>query len=173
MPDPTYRTTPSGVGIIADGAHVPADSANRDWQLKTALEQSDGIDPLPPLYLELAPAIAAAVKAVNAAALAYRSSLLPAGPGSDALFIWRHAEAIAADAEETPDPDDYPLLAAEVPHTAATVALVAEAVLDEAESVFDGWAAVEAVRAGTVAALEACANQAQIDAIVAAIDWPS
>lgn len=94
-----YTETPTGVGIIADLAHVPEDTANKDWLTKLEIEQSTGIDPAPPLYLDIAVAIVEAVKYVNAAAKALRDEELPAGPGSDALFYLRHQEAIACDAE--------------------------------------------------------------------------
>lgn len=60
-----------------------------------------------------------------------------------------------------------------MPQTAASLELVADAVIAEVAAIKTAWAAIEDVRVTNIAALEACANQAQIDAILAAITWPS
>jgi hypothetical protein len=168
-----YIETPSGTGIIADLGHVPPDPANRDWQQKLADEASPGIDPDPPLYLAIADAIIEAKKLVNSQAKDLRDNFLPAGPGSDAHFILRREEAIAAAADGTPTPEEYPLLAVEVPWNGEDVEAVAAAVNTANAEIIEQWALIEDVRLTTVGAIEACANQAQVDAILAAIEWPS
>jgi len=170
---PTYTATKSGVGIIADSKHVPNDTSNRDWAAKLEAETGGPISINPALYLTISAAIDEAVNAVNVAAAALRDAEMPAGPGSGPLFYLRHQEALAASVDGTPTSGEYPLLHAEVPQTAASIALVATAVLAEVAAIKTAWAAIEDVRVTAIAALEACLFQAEIDAILAGISWPS
>jgi hypothetical protein len=170
----TYKTSRADSGVLKnDTAHVPEDPANRDFAGYQAhvLEGGDTDDAL---VLDIEDAIAAAVRAVELEADRRRHARIPAGATSAALLIFRHLEAVPAIAEGgSADPADYPLLAALMPSVGETVGAVATATQATFNLVKGEWKDIETVRAAAVFSLASATNQAQIDAILAAISWPT
>ncbi len=168
----TYTATKSVGGIIADGAHVPADPANRDWQAKLIAESGGPISIDPEIVLGLSEAKAAAKLVVDRMADAERAKHMPAGLTAQSLLLLRLGEAERCDVDGTPTAGEYPLLQAEVGTTGVDLAAVADAVLAEVAALKTDLAAIEAVRVSAREDIDGTTMQSQIDAILAAIVWP-
>lgn len=170
----TYQETKTAPGIIADGKHVPEDPSNKDWAAKLIEEATEGIDPSPALTLPLSDAKAAAKIVVDRQADAERAKHMPAGATAQSLFILKMLEAQACDADVSPTAGEYPLLQAQVNNVGLPdLAAVADAVLAEVATLKTAVAAIEVERTNAHDAINAAANQDAIDAILAAVSWPS
>lgn len=173
---PTYRLSSSGgVVRLADNVHIPADVANRDWQGYLAFSAAGGT-PDAATELSLSDKRAAAKLSVNAAAELHRGTSI-VGPGS-ATALWqalRFSEADRANADSSGNrtSGNYPLLAAEIPETAATVGLVMSAILTERTTLITAFAAIENIRRTAFADIDAAGSNSAVDAVVAAITWPA
>lgn len=170
----TYQDSRADAGLVKNGtSHVPEDPANRDFAgyQDYVIQGGDTDDAI---VLDIEDAIAAAVRAVELDADRRRHSRIPAGVTSAALLIFRHLEAVAAIAEGvSAEPADYPLLAALMPSVGETVGAVATATQVVFNGVREDWKDIETVRAAAVFSLAGATNQAQIDAILAGLVWPT
>ena len=118
------------------------------------------------LAIELADAKAQAIAAVNEAASAVRLQLGTDIPFQDLVYAEKRAEAIAFVAA-IPEPTDltpYRFIEAEVGITAPTAAEVAQVYLNLNELWRQAGSALEGIRLGAVASIEAATSQAEIDA---------
>lgn len=110
--------------------------------------------------------------AIDAAAEIERLRYITPGGGQALTYMQKSDEARRYLSAATPLPKDYPLLAAEVGITADDIAGVAAVVA----AAFSQWqtvgAAIEAVRIGGKAAVEAAETQADAHAAFDAISWP-
>jgi len=169
---PTYNLT-KGEGVIADGAHVPNDPSNRDRQQISTLTIEELYAPGAKIELPIADAIDAAIATVDALADLERKRHIPPGETSQTWFVLRYLEAQECLADGTPTAPEYPLLAAQIPSLGADVSLVATAVVALTDAMIGLWKPIEEERAATNFALASCTTQAQIDALIAAIEWPA
>lgn len=121
--------------------------------------------PPPEPVVELAPARAAAIAAVNAAIGIARSRWITDAPGQEMIYLAKEAEARAWLADPVPDPEDYPLLVAEIGVTAPTAWELAQLWLNMA-ALWRGVAAqLEALRLTTIGAIEAAEDAAAVAGI--------
>lgn len=169
----TYTATKSGTGIVADGYHVPEDPGNRDWQTKLVDDAGGGTDADPAPTLGLADAKAAARRIVDAEAERRMGALLPLGAAAQTHWLLRRQEAIDIASDGTPTAGEFPLLNAEVGESGADLAEVAAAVLAEEAALRTALAPIVAVAVEARNDIEGCGNQSEIDAVLAAIVWPS
>jgi hypothetical protein len=116
---------------------------------------------------------AAAKAAVDAAAAGQRASRLTDGFGQEMLYLQKEAEARACAADAAPDTASYPLLAAEVGLTGATLAEVAVAVIIRADECRADMADIEAVRLSAKQQIDAASSTAEIETILAGLSWPA
>jgi len=111
---------------------------------------------------------------LDAAAENERLKYITSGSGQAMTYQQKAAEAAACLADTDPDPADYPLLAAEIGITGATLAEVAQAVHDAHQMWRMIGAQIEAARLGGKAAIEAApsaeAAQTALDAALAALE---
>ncbi|MDM9629549.1 hypothetical protein QTL95_27060 [Rhizobium sp. S152] len=113
---------------------------------------------------------------IDVAAERERRKYITAGEGQAMTYMQKAAEAagyLAAVAKnENPDPVDYPLLSAEIGITGATIIEVATVI----DGAYRGWqqigAAIEAMRLGTKAAIEAAETETDAYVASAAVAWP-
>lgn len=163
-----YRLS-SGGGVVrtADGAFIPQDTRNADWnayQAWLAVPNTPDAIPVP----DLAPYKAARSAEIRAEAERRRQVVAPLTLAD--LLRFREAELAAVDG--TPTAGEYPLLDAQATATSSTIAAVATAVVAENLALREDLAPIEeALRLG-LAAITAAANVAAVDAAVAAIVWP-
>ena len=94
------------------------------------------------------------------------------GAAQQAVYVAKEDEARRASTEQSPDPADYPLLAASVGLEGATVSEVAGVVLATATAWRQIAGAIEAARLGTKAAIAAATTEAGARAAAAAVAWP-
>lgn len=164
-----YQLTAGGVRREADGALIPNDAANADWQRYLAwVADGNAADPIyePPL----AQAKADAARLVNDQARAERAAHLDDESGWIELERWRQAEA--ADAAGSPVAADYPLLEQEIPTTGADIAAVATAVLAERDAAQAQIKLIEGERRATLKAISAAATVSAVQAAQAGVMWP-
>lgn len=115
-------------------------------------------------------------------ALAEEARLQFITPGAGQALVYenkrREAEDCLAEvaAAQTPDPQDYPLLAAEVGITAEDLVAVATVVAGLAAQWRTVAAYIEALRLGAKAAIDAVTDgptaAAEVEAIIASLSWP-
>ncbi|MCD1644332.1 hypothetical protein [Aurantimonas coralicida] len=110
--------------------------------------------------------------AIDAAAEAERLKYVTAGAGQSMTYQEKAAEAARLADDPSPDPADYPMLAAEIGITAATLADVAATVAANRAAWRTIGAAIEGARLGTKAAVDAAetVDDAEAAALVA---WPA
>jgi len=83
-------------------------------------------------------------------------------------------EVEAFDADPAPDPENYPMLAAEVGfHGTSTLADVAATVKTKAAQTRAVLGQINAVKFAAVAAIEAAADEASVETILATLVWPT
>jgi hypothetical protein len=171
----TYNLSLAADSIIADGKHVPQDPANRDWQLKLQDDAAAGgsAEVGAALEPEIDVAIVNAKRLVERQAEARMVLHLPAGPAHQSHYVLRFEEAKAADADGSPAPEEYLLLAAEVDETGADIAAVADAVLAEVAALKASWKPIVEVAMAAKKQLDACETHEQIAAVLDAVVWPS
>jgi len=121
----------------------------------------------------LGPKQTAAKAAVDAAAAGQRACRLTDGFGQEMLYLQKEAEARACAADVAPNASVYPLLAAEVGITGATLAEVAVAVIIRADECRADMADIEAVRLSAKQQIDAASSTAEIETILAGLSWPA
>ncbi|MCD1645232.1 hypothetical protein [Aurantimonas coralicida] len=118
------------------------------------------------------PAIKTRLKAaIDAAAEAERLKYVTAGAGQSMTYQEKAAEAARFTDDPAPDPVDYPMLAAEIGITAATLADVAAVVAANRAAWRTIGAAIEGTRLGAKAAIEAAETVEDAES-AAQIGWP-
>lgn len=109
---------------------------------------------------------------IDADAEGSRGKYITLGAGQAMTYMQKAAEAKAYLAADMPDMSDYPLLLAEVGITAPTMSEVATVIA----TAFTQWqqigAAIESVRLGTKAAIEAAETVDDVKAAAASAVWP-
>lgn len=156
---PTSRpTAPVGARVISSGLFIIDDEAVEQWQVQ-----------FPPLaeYQEFL------TKRIDADAETARLKYITPGAGQAMTYQQKVNEAQRFDPDEVdPDPAKFPLLAAEIGITGATLMDVAGAVLNS----FMQWqqigAAIEAIRLGAKRDVDAAATPEDALAVYSAIVWP-
>jgi hypothetical protein len=162
-----YRLTASGVTRTADGAHIPNDTRNRDWNAYLDwVALGNTADPI------TVPGLSAyklgAIARIAREAESRRQAAAVVGHVDQLRFV----EARIAVGDVTPTSGEYPLLNAQAVATSSTIAAVATAVVAEEAAVRLAWAGIEqAYRAGVVA-INAAGSNGAVDTAVAAISWP-
>lgn len=109
--------------------------------------------------------------AIDAAAETERLKYVTAGAGQSMTYQEKAAEAARFADDPAPDPADYPMLAAEIGITAATLADVAATVAANRAAWRTIGAAIEGARLGAKAAIEAAENVEDAES-AAQIGWP-
>lgn len=103
-----------------------------------------------------------------------RLKYITGGSGQTMTYLQKATEAAACLAETDPDPADYPLLAAEIGVTGATLAEVAQTVYDAHQMWRVIGAQIEAARLGGKAAIEGSSSvedaQTALDAALTALE---
>lgn len=110
---------------------------------------------------------------LDAAAETERLKYITPGAGQAMTYQQKATEAAACLADTDPDPADYPLLAAEIGITGATLAEVAQAVHDAHQTWRVIGAQIEAARLGGKAAIDAADTEEDAQAAFGAVTWPS
>jgi hypothetical protein len=121
--------------------------------------------------------VSESLRGIDRAAEAARGAYLTQGSGQSLAYQAKATEAVACLAMVSGGyplaPEDYPHLSAEVGITADTLVGVAEVVSAQASDWALASAAIEATRLTAKAGVRAAATAAEIDAILAALSWPS
>lgn len=126
-----------------------------------------------PVPAPIGPKQVAAKKAVDAAAAQHRACRMTDGFGQEMLYLQKEAEARTCVADAAPDVTQYPLLAAEVGITGATLTEVAVAIIIRADECRADVADIEAVRLSAKQQIDAALSAAEIETILAGINWPA
>ncbi|OYX14829.1 MAG: hypothetical protein B7Z15_02625 [Rhizobiales bacterium 32-66-8] len=122
----------------------------------------------------LASAQARLCRAIDAAAETQRQRWITPGAGQAMTYLTKADEARrAVSAGAAADTADYPLLAAEIGITAASLLEVAGAVLAAHQAWLVAGAAIEAARLACKAAVGTAADIAGAEAAAAAVVWPA
>lgn len=127
------------------------------------------------MRFDLGPSLAAlrqrAMEQVDAQAEFQRLARITPGAGQALVYERKRAEAERMATDPDPQPVDYPMLAAEVGITAATLADVGAVVRTLAAQWTAAAAAIEGVRLGAKAAIAAATTPPAIRA-AAQVTWP-
>jgi hypothetical protein len=110
---------------------------------------------------------------VDEKAEAERLKYITAGAGQAMTYAQKADEARLCLAAAGPDPEDYPLLAAEIGITAATLVGVAQVVAAANSQWLLIGAAIEAARLSGKKAISDAANEEDAQAAAAAVVWPA
>lgn len=102
-----------------------------------------------------------------------RAAYITVAPGQEMTYMEKRAEAVAYVEAADPDPADYPLLSAEAAATGQTIAAVAAIVIAQYEAWRVIGSAIEGVRMGGKATVNAAVDLAGAQAAYDAIEWPS
>jgi hypothetical protein len=169
-----YRTSASG-GVIdtVSWEHIPSNESNRRWREYLAFVAGGGTtDPVETLALSTYKARAQST--LDGAAERERQKHLRGYPGEALWLSQRYDEARRCVDDSAPNQTaaNYPLMDAEIPETAATVALVAAAVNTERAATMVSLADIEDVRRSGAAAITASTTNAEVDSALAAVVWP-
>lgn len=121
---------------------------------------------------DLAAIKAAAKTQIDEAAELARLKYITPGSGQAMTYQQKAAEAAACIVDEDPQPERYPLLAAEVGITASTLAGVALVVSQANAQWAVIGAAIEAARLGAKAAVDAAIDAPAVYAVAETIVWP-
>ena len=116
-------------------------------------------------------ATSAAITTIDTEAEAVRLRYVTPGAAQQLVYEAKRNEAVALAADQSPDPADYPLLAAEIGITASTLTDVGAAVLLTAAQWRNVAAAIERLRLGAKQAVAAATTIAAVHA-AAAVAWP-
>lgn len=110
---------------------------------------------------------------VDADAESERLKYITPGVGQAMTYAEKAAQAKAALATEDPQPADYPMLAAEIGISGATLADVAGIVASAHQQWIVIGAAIEGVRLRAKAEIGTATTSEEAQAVIAAIVWPS
>jgi hypothetical protein len=166
-----YRLAANGVIRTSDGAFIPTDTRNRDWNAYLAWAAVPNTpDPIP--VPVLADYQASAIARVNAMAESLAAATIPGGPARALYESMRFAEAVLADADGTPTSGEYPLLNDEAVALSSTIAARADVAIADRDSIKDAMGAIEAVRLAAVAAIDDATDNDEVDDAIDAITWP-
>lgn len=110
---------------------------------------------------------------IDAVAETERLKYITPGAGQAMTYQQKAAEAAACLVDTNPDPTDYPLLAAEIGITGASLAEVAQTVYDAHQAWRVIGAQIEAARLGGKAAIDAAETAEDAQAAFGAVTWPS
>ncbi len=113
---------------------------------------------------------ASAIATINAAAAHVRRLYITELPGQELIYQEKRAEAVAYLADADPDLADYPFIAAEIGATAPTAHEVAQVYVNMAALLRAAGAALEHVRLGAIAGVEAAETEAEIAGTLTAFD---
>lgn len=119
---------------------------------------------------------AAAKAEIDRQAEAARLRFVTPGSGQSAVYLAKAEEALALQTDGSPDPADYPLLAASIGIEGADLAAVAAVVLAQRAAWLTVAAAIEAERLGAKAAIDALDSPPapeDVAAILAGLSWPA
>ena len=169
----TYTLTVNGSGNLrSDGAVIPPDDSNRDYQAYLKwLSAGGNPDPAPELPLEQQKAQARANVAAEADALV--AAVVPSASAAYA-FQLELAEATAwLDDSSASSAEDAPLLAALIGDLGANIDEVADAVLARQAALKGRIAEVHTVRSGLLSQIEAGTTSSAVLALVQNINWPA
>lgn len=167
-----YQLPRDGTGIVLNGAtYVPEDTRNRLWNDYLEWVAAGGT-PDPADVETLEDARARATQIVDEEAETLRRRWVPSLDGHVEFTRMRVEEAEAAAVDGSIDPGEYPLLEAEVPHTAADVAAVAAAVLAERDTRKAAFAQIEAERSRLLRAFADSTTSVDVDTALAGRSWP-
>lgn len=109
-----------------------------------------------------------AIARVNARAGEVRGHFITIAAGQEMIYLGKEAEALRWLADPSPEPENYPFIAAEVGITAATPQALAELWRTMAVQWRVIGSQIEQARLGAVAAIETAISAAAIEAAVAA-----
>ncbi len=168
-------TDVNGERYVTEYVSTPGDTFGLAPAIRAAIEDwlSDE-QPVLPYEPPLLEAIKVDLKArLDAEAEAERLKYITPGAGQAMTYQQKATEAAACLADTDPDPADYPLLAAEIGITGATLAEVAQAVHDAHQMWRVIGAQIEAARLGGKAAIDAADTEEDAQAAFEAVTWPS
>jgi hypothetical protein len=161
--------TPSTV-LRSDGTEFPQDPAlalYQEWQAWIG----GGGTTTPAAAVSLDDMKDRGFRVLNSMAADARRALTQAGIAEDLGNALRFKEAQDYEVDGSPDPADYPMLAAEIPGNGADVDAVHDAVLAELATLKTGLAAIEVIRRDAYADIDAATTEGEITAILAAVDF--
>lgn len=114
-----------------------------------------------------------AIVIINEAAETCRLKYITPGDGQMMTYLEKISQARACLAAQSPDPSEYPLLAAEIDITAPTLVGVAEIVV----AAYNQWlvigSAIEAIRRAANVAVAAAETRAEIHSVLDHLEWPA
>lgn len=156
----------------SDGALIPNDPRNRDWAAyQTWLAVPNTPDPAP---VSLAEHRTRAKADVDVEADRRLAVYWPVRSGPGAFFdMVRYREALDADADGTPTAAEYPIMDAEIPHTGATIAAVADQVIADVDAYRVQAALIQGVRLDAHDDIDSAGTLAAVRAVVDGIQWPN
>lgn len=166
-PAPMMVTTDGPVAIprwpdVEPEAAAPAAPVTVDWsQMITAAEAAEAA---------LVTARTAARARLTAHITTARAALITVLPGQDMIYQAKEAEARAWIADPSPDPANYPLLAAEIGLTAPDAHSLAQLWLNMAQLWRQAAAELEALRLGVGAAIDAAETVEEVEAALQTLD---
>ena len=168
-------TDMDGDRYITDYPSIPGDTFGLAPVIRAAIDQwiadEKPVQPYEPPPLD---EVKADLKArLDTAAENERLKYITGGSGQAMTYQQKAAEAAACLADTDPDPTDYPLLAAEVGITGATLTEVAQTVYDAHQTWRMIGAQIEAARLGGKAAIDAADTKEDVQAAFEAVTWPS
>jgi hypothetical protein len=170
----SYRFVSVSPGTVirrSDGLEFPADPASSEYQAWLAYTAGGGVTAPPPPE-DIDAARAAALADVNSRAADARARITQ-HLGDDDLSKWlRFREAHWIESDVSPEADNYPLLAAEIPGNGADLAAVGVNVRAELAALNAQLAQIETLRAGYQAELIAATTAAEIATILAHAIFP-
>lgn len=156
-----------GVIRVADGAFIPADTRNRDWNTYLAWEAVPNT-PDPAISPTLSDYKTSQRAAVDAEADRRAQIAAPLRP----IDVLRFAEARRADADGSPTAGEHPLTNARAVAESISIATAADATIADEVAGCLAIADIEEARILGRAAITAAGSIAAVDAAVAAIVWP-
>ena len=168
---PNYTLTVDGTGVLLDGAVIPPDLTNADYQAYLAWSSAgNSLAAAPELALAAQKAQAQAQVAAEADALVAERLPLSSDPF---VFQMEHAEALAALDDPGPLVEaTYPLLTALIDRLGADLDEVAAAVIARQADIVARVVAVNTKRSQVLTLIESQATSAQVLTVVQNIAWP-
>jgi len=179
MPGPyqfLYGTSDATTGIkrTSDGATIPPDPENSDWQEFLEWDLTGTPDP----YTAIAVADmrkSAKVEVDRQADLQMRKKLCPAAAGGAAVGFsaaMAYREAIQIDGDGSPTSAKYPMLNEMTDH-GADMAARGTALRAIRTAIFPDLGKIENVRLTAHIDIDAATTQAAMDAVVDGLSWPA
>jgi hypothetical protein len=166
----TYAYTNHGTVLRSDGAEFPAIAGTIEYDQWQAFITAGGTT-TPADSITLTDEKNAAKEVLDKLAGDQRRLFTHAGVDDDLGQALRFMESRFCQDDPTPEADNYPMLQAEIPGNGANLAAVANNVAVERLALATSLGVIETVRRATIALIDACADQGEIDAVMAAIDW--